>query len=35
VEAAAAGCPSTTERLKLLPGIIGKTVVVGGDELYD
>jgi hypothetical protein len=30
--AAAACCPSTVERLELLPGIVGKTVVVGGGK---
>jgi hypothetical protein len=30
--AAAACCPSTVERLDFLPGIVGKTVVVGDGE---
>jgi hypothetical protein len=30
--AAAAGCPSMVERLELLPGIVGKMVVVGYGE---
>jgi hypothetical protein len=30
--AAAAACCSSTERLEVLPDMIGKTVVVGGGE---
>jgi hypothetical protein len=34
VVATAACCPSTAERLELLPDMVGKTVVVGSGEPY-